>query len=347
MITDANGFVVKDFYYDPWGASRTPTNDITQWMSAQPFQKVASTISSRGFTDHEHLDEVGLIHMNGRIYDPKLARFVQADPIIQDPLRVQSLNRYSYVWNNPLNATDPSGFTRQQHWNGGDEPELDEEEIEETFTYGYVRDIDFSDFDDSISDRSYSVDWGDDGYSYEPSSSDSSNRGLYGDGNAQKAHEAALLFWPGYDFGTCISQGDCSTTDWLVASLGIIPGGKAASLGVKSLFKWGTKGGAESARQAAHLKEHLLQAEKYGKGGFKDLQNGRVRYYGEIVPANKSGEMAGRRTVREWDPATGNKRTWHETLDHNGNVRQVRPEFNNGTKIHYTFDKNGNYTGSW
>lgn len=48
--------------------------------------------------------------MNGRIYDGALGRFVQADPIIQDPLRVQSLNRYSYVWNNPLNATDPTGF---------------------------------------------------------------------------------------------------------------------------------------------------------------------------------------------------------------------------------------------
>lgn len=47
---------------------------------------------------------------SGRIYDGALGRFVQADPIIQDPLRVQSLNRYSYVWNNPLNATDPSGF---------------------------------------------------------------------------------------------------------------------------------------------------------------------------------------------------------------------------------------------
>lgn len=48
--------------------------------------------------------------MNGRIYDGALGRFVQADPIIRDPLRVQSLNRYSYVWNNPLNATDSSGF---------------------------------------------------------------------------------------------------------------------------------------------------------------------------------------------------------------------------------------------
>lgn len=48
--------------------------------------------------------------MNGRIYDDTIARFVQADPMIQDPYKTQSLNRYSYVWNNPLNATDPSGF---------------------------------------------------------------------------------------------------------------------------------------------------------------------------------------------------------------------------------------------
>lgn len=79
----------------------------------------------------------------------------------------------------------------------------------------------------------------------------------------------------------------------------------------------------------------------------KELQNGKTRYYGETIPAKTQGEMAGRRTVREWDPATGNKRTWHETLDHDGNVRQVRPEFNDGSKTHYTFDKNGNYTGSW
>ena len=56
------------------------------------------------------VDEVGIIHMNGRIYDPKLARFLQADPFVQSPTNTQSLNRYSYVYNNPLNATDPSGY---------------------------------------------------------------------------------------------------------------------------------------------------------------------------------------------------------------------------------------------
>lgn len=51
-----------------------------------------------------------IIHMNGRIYDAKLARFLQADPFIQATTHTYNYNRYSYVLNNPLNMTDPSGF---------------------------------------------------------------------------------------------------------------------------------------------------------------------------------------------------------------------------------------------
>ncbi|MGO0309662.1 RHS repeat-associated core domain-containing protein [Endozoicomonas acroporae] len=43
------------------------------------------------------MDEVGLIHMNGRVYDAKLGRFRQADPFIQAVGNTQSFNRYSYV----------------------------------------------------------------------------------------------------------------------------------------------------------------------------------------------------------------------------------------------------------
>ena len=67
--------------------------------------------TDRGFTLHEHLDEMGVIHMNGRIYDPLIGRFMSADPIIQAPGNLQNYNRYSYVMNNPLNLTDPSGFS--------------------------------------------------------------------------------------------------------------------------------------------------------------------------------------------------------------------------------------------
>ncbi|NNE06187.1 MAG: hypothetical protein HKN15_10740, partial [Xanthomonadales bacterium] len=67
-------------------------------------------ITTRGFTGHEQVDDFGIIHMNGRIYDAKLGRFLQADPIVQAPRNSQNLNRYSYVLNNPLSFTDPSGF---------------------------------------------------------------------------------------------------------------------------------------------------------------------------------------------------------------------------------------------
>jgi hypothetical protein len=50
---------------------------------------------------------MGLIHMNGRIYDALLGRFLQADPFVED---ATTLNRYTYVHNNPLAYTDPSGY---------------------------------------------------------------------------------------------------------------------------------------------------------------------------------------------------------------------------------------------
>ena len=70
---------------------------------------VLASITRRGFTGHEHLDNVGLIHMNGRVYDPGVGRFLSADPILRLGLS-QDVNRYSYAWNNPLNVSDPSGF---------------------------------------------------------------------------------------------------------------------------------------------------------------------------------------------------------------------------------------------
>jgi RHS repeat-associated protein len=66
--------------------------------------------TKRGFTDHEQLDEVEIIHMNGRIYDPRLGRFLNADPIVQAPSYSQSYNRYAYTFNSPLSFVDPSGF---------------------------------------------------------------------------------------------------------------------------------------------------------------------------------------------------------------------------------------------
>jgi RHS repeat-associated protein len=59
------------------------------------------------------LDDLGLVHMNGRIYDPLLGRFLSADLIVDGPGDLQGYNRYSYVKNRPLSLTDPSGFASE------------------------------------------------------------------------------------------------------------------------------------------------------------------------------------------------------------------------------------------
>ena len=47
--------------------------------------------------------------MNGRLYDPKLHRFLQPDNYVQDPFNTQNYNRYGYCINNPLKYSDPDG----------------------------------------------------------------------------------------------------------------------------------------------------------------------------------------------------------------------------------------------
>ena len=104
-------------------------------------------------------------------------------------------------------------------------------------------------------------------------------------------------------------------------------------------------GEAHSAAQFNRLTQFYRQAEQYGAAGVKQLENGRFRFYDELVPARAPGEMMGRQMVREWNPVTGNTRTWFETLDQNGVVRIVRPE-TGGAKVHYLFDGSGNYVGT-
>jgi RHS repeat-associated protein len=87
-----------------WGERR-----MAQWNGPLDPTLIPSS-TAHGFTDHEHLDAVGLIHMNGRVYDPELGRFLSADPFVQAPYNSQSYNRYAYVFNNPLSFTDPTGY---------------------------------------------------------------------------------------------------------------------------------------------------------------------------------------------------------------------------------------------
>ena len=104
MVTDEFGGVVERLDFDAWGRRRQGTGAPDTASGT-----ITSTVR-RGYTGHEQLDAVGLVHMNGRVYDPLVARFLSADPIVQAPLYLQGYNRYSYALNNPLSYTDPSGF---------------------------------------------------------------------------------------------------------------------------------------------------------------------------------------------------------------------------------------------
>ncbi|GAB3947531.1 hypothetical protein GCM10028805_19940 [Spirosoma harenae] len=104
-ITDEQGKVVVELSYDAWGKRRN-----SDWSQLTATTKVDEAARERGFTTHEHYDLFDLVDMNGRIYDPTLGRFISADPYIQDISNLQNYNRYSYVLNNPLTYSDPSGY---------------------------------------------------------------------------------------------------------------------------------------------------------------------------------------------------------------------------------------------
>ncbi|MCX5233128.1 RHS repeat-associated core domain-containing protein [Streptomyces sp. NBC_00233] len=97
--------VTQSYYYDPYGV-RTNSD-------GSPFTGTTSD-TTRGFTYHEHDDDLGLINMNGRIFDPTQAGFLTPDPIIANPYSGQDWNPYTYVRNTPLNYTDPTGYQISQ-----------------------------------------------------------------------------------------------------------------------------------------------------------------------------------------------------------------------------------------
>lgn len=109
--TDHLGNVTARYAYDPFGKRRMTNgsydasgNLVIDWADN------VNAGTDRGYTGHEHLDDIGVVHMNGRIFDPTIARFMQADPFIQAPDELQSYDRFAYCFGNPGACTDPTGY---------------------------------------------------------------------------------------------------------------------------------------------------------------------------------------------------------------------------------------------
>jgi RHS repeat-associated protein len=184
-FTDENGELVHVQHFDPWGKAE----DGAEGSGDANVKNIRT-----GFTGHESDAETGLVNMRGRLYDPRIGRFMQADPIIQLPMWSQGWNRYSYALNNPLAYTDPSGFAP--------------DEIDEEFVYGDdcgdCGDADFADDvvrSDSDGVEDSSTDDEDDGGGEslgwdEVDDDDSNGEMTHDDDPVQRHGETALLFAP-------------------------------------------------------------------------------------------------------------------------------------------------------
>jgi RHS repeat-associated protein len=114
-ITDEMGHVLGP----PWGGADATMASYDAWGARRSFDGSAASPASfnlqvghREFTGHEAVPNVGLVNMNGRVYDPELGRFLSPDPSVQFVADLQSYNRYTYAANNPLRYTDPTGYSR-------------------------------------------------------------------------------------------------------------------------------------------------------------------------------------------------------------------------------------------
>jgi len=108
LVLSNSGTVLARLSFSPFGERR---GSNWQGLPSTGDMTVIGNVSRQGFTGHETLDAVGLVNMNGRVYDPRIGRFLSVDPIIQTIGMSQALNPYSYVMNNPLTLIDPSGYS--------------------------------------------------------------------------------------------------------------------------------------------------------------------------------------------------------------------------------------------
>ncbi len=105
-LTDETAHLVESDAYDAWGKQRNAATGADDTTCTIP----ATSFSNRGFTGHEEMpDGLCLTNMNARIYDPAIGRFMSPDDVIPDLYNGQSYNRYTYVDDNPLSYTDPTG----------------------------------------------------------------------------------------------------------------------------------------------------------------------------------------------------------------------------------------------
>ena len=117
-----DGFPVEGtaYAYDAWGL---PRQSAENWGDDGAYNQDTfvwpDESTDRGYTNHEMLETIGLIHMNARLYDPIIGQFISPDSVTPAPMSAQDISRYAYVYNNPFRYIDPSGHSSVSiDWSG-------------------------------------------------------------------------------------------------------------------------------------------------------------------------------------------------------------------------------------
>jgi RHS repeat-associated protein len=118
-VADATGTTTANESFTPYGNRR----EASTWSGSTTSTELSAMngVTREGYTFQTVLGSMGLNHMNGRIEDAIIGRFLSPDPHGIHKRNTQSLNRYSYVSNNPLTFVDPTGFEEDDEGdlNGG------------------------------------------------------------------------------------------------------------------------------------------------------------------------------------------------------------------------------------
>lgn len=99
-LIDQNGSIEATYYYDAFGNIIEQTGDVNNSIT---------------YSGYQYDEETGLYYLNARMYDPKIARFLQEDTYRGNPNDPLSLNLYTYCHNNPIVYWDPTGHWREEN----------------------------------------------------------------------------------------------------------------------------------------------------------------------------------------------------------------------------------------